>query len=167
MKKFAIFATVLLSFFGVMAMSASAATYYVAKSGKDINLGTSASPWLTIGKAANTLVAGDTVYVMSGTYLEQVIPANSGSASGGYITFAAYPGQTVTVDGSRGLPSGQWGGIFNLLNRSYIQIIGFTIANVDGFGVLVQSTNNVKLLNNHTYNRLVSNQSRNVILPAK
>ena len=34
----------------------------------------------------------------AGTYNERVIPENSGSA-GNYITYAAYPGETVTIDG--------------------------------------------------------------------
>ena len=54
-------------------------TYYVAKTGSDSNPGTEAQPWLTIQKAANTMVAGDTVYIKQGTYTEQVIPQNSGS----------------------------------------------------------------------------------------
>ena len=41
-------------------------TYYVALTGSDTNPGTQAAPWRTIQKAANTLVAGDTVVVQSG-----------------------------------------------------------------------------------------------------
>jgi parallel beta-helix repeat protein len=41
---------------------------YVAKTGNDANPGTKAKPWLTIRHAANTVVAGDTVLVGSGTY---------------------------------------------------------------------------------------------------
>src|SRR2546430_6204833 len=37
------------------------ATYYVAPTGSDSNPGTSAAPWRTIQKAANTLNGGDTV----------------------------------------------------------------------------------------------------------
>ncbi|MFH1319389.1 MAG: carbohydrate-binding protein, partial [Bacteroidota bacterium] len=73
--------------------------YYVATNGNDANPGTEASPWRTIQKAANTLTAGKTVYVKSGTYNEQVTVKNSGSA-GKYITFSAYPGNTVTIDGA-------------------------------------------------------------------
>lgn len=85
---------------------ASAATYYVATNGNDASSGTEASPWRTIQKAANTLVAGDTVYVKQGTYNERIIPKNSGTSSG-YINFIAYPGQSVTLDGS-GLSLANW-----------------------------------------------------------
>jgi len=50
--------------------------YYVAKNGSDSNPGSESQPWLTIQKAADTMVAGDTVYVKAGTYTEQVTPQN-------------------------------------------------------------------------------------------
>lgn len=59
--------------------------FYVAKNGNDNNPGTEVEPWLTIKKAANTLVAGETVYVRAGTYKEQVTVKNSGNAEK-YIT---------------------------------------------------------------------------------
>src|ERR1051325_7473065 len=50
-----------------------ATTYYVSTSGSDGNNGTSLStPWRTINKAAQTMVAGDTVYIRGGTYRESV-----------------------------------------------------------------------------------------------
>ena len=65
-----------------------ATTYYVAKSGNNNNAGTQAAPWLTIGKAASTMVAGDKVIVSAGTYAEKVTPANSGTSSA-RITYEA------------------------------------------------------------------------------
>ena len=49
-------------------------TYYVSPSGSDTSPGTETQPWQTIQKAADTLVAGDTVYIKAGTYPEKVIP---------------------------------------------------------------------------------------------
>jgi len=46
-----------------------ATTYYVSPSGSDSNPGTQVSPWLTIQKAANMMVAGDTAIVTDGTYV--------------------------------------------------------------------------------------------------
>jgi len=65
---------------------AEAATYYVALSGNDASSGTQTAPWRTIQKAADVVVAGDTVLVGPGDYGEKVnlkrqIPA------GDYITF--------------------------------------------------------------------------------
>ena len=49
-------------------------TYYVAPGGDDDNPGTKDQPWQTIGKAAATLVSGDTVYIRAGTYQERIVP---------------------------------------------------------------------------------------------
>src|SRR5207249_5620831 len=59
-----------------------ATTYYVSPSGSDSNPGTQVSPWGTIQKAANTMVAGDTTLVMDGTYVHGYIRfATSGTSS--------------------------------------------------------------------------------------
>ena len=73
--------------------------YYVAPTGNDDYPGNLAYPWRTIQKAAETLVAGDTVYIRVGVYAEQVVPQNSGSA-GQPITYTVYPGETAIIDGS-------------------------------------------------------------------
>lgn len=76
----------------------SAATYYVSESGDNLNPGTLNQPWKTIQKAASTMVAGDTCYIRAGTYRETVTPANSGTA-GNPITYKAYAGETVVING--------------------------------------------------------------------
>ncbi len=61
---------------------AQGTTYYVRTIGDDSNPGTSpaaGSAWATIQKAATTMVAGDVVYVGSGTYTQQVAPSNDGT----------------------------------------------------------------------------------------
>ena len=95
--------------------------FYVATNGNDANPGTESQPWRTIQKAANTLTAGQTVYVKSGTYNEKITIRNSGSA-GKYITFSSYPGNTATIDGS-GISIGDWYGLVNILGKSLHQNI--------------------------------------------
>ena len=117
-----IFALVLLSH----VPSALATTYYVSAMGRDSNSGTSTTaPFLTITKAANLTKPGDIVNVMNGTYGPFIIP-HSGSQSGGYITYRAYPGQHPTVLKN----DSTWDGI-QLWNStggpSYIVVDGFTI----------------------------------------
>lgn len=73
--------------------------YYVSPAGNDAHPGPIVQPWRTIQHAADTLVAGDTVYIRAGTYPERVIPQRSGAA-GRPITYAACPGDGVTIDGS-------------------------------------------------------------------
>jgi hypothetical protein len=101
---------------------------YVAPTGSDSNSGTESQPWQTIQKAADTLVAGDTVCIRAGTYKEQVIPLNSGSADN-YITYASYPGETVTIDGdSMRLPKYETG-LFVVEDTNYIKVSGLRIIN--------------------------------------
>ncbi len=157
-----------------LAKAASESPYYVAPYGNNDNPGTLDEPWLTIQHAAQTLVAGDTVYVMEGTYNERVIPANSGSA-GSWITYAAYPGHTVTIDGT-GLTLYWWYGVFQITNQNYIKVSGFRVINsdwagisaggscdhitiencyteaTDGPGIYVRNTTNLVVDNNEVYN---------------
>ncbi len=69
--------------------------------GNDGNPGTKSRPWKTISRAnkAGQLTPGDAVLVRAGTYREEIRPRSAG-ASGRLITFAAYPGDVVTVSGS-------------------------------------------------------------------
>ena len=129
------------------------ATYYVAPNGDDNNPGTKAQPWQTIGKAAATLVSGDTVYIRAGTYQERVVPQNSGSD---YIMYAAYPGERVTIDGSGvSMPSGD-AGLFEVSGLSNIRISGLRIINVgpddNHAGILVGDSSHIIIDNNYTYN---------------
>ncbi len=98
----------------------TATTYYISTTGNDSNSGTLASPWKTIQKAANMMVAGDTVYIRAGTYKEQVVPARSG-ISGNYITYKNYNSEAVTINAA-----GHDSGIY-INGRAYIQIIGLKI----------------------------------------
>lgn len=85
-----------------LTVSAAGTTYYVATNGSDTaNTGTSStSPYKTINKCAQMMVAGDTCIISSGTYRETITPANSGTSSSAAITFQAAPGATVIVSGT-------------------------------------------------------------------
>jgi hypothetical protein len=141
--------------------SVSAATYYVSTTtGSNTNPGTEAQPWQTIKKAADTLVAGDTVYIKAGTYQERVAPKNSGT-SGNYITYAAYTGDTVTIDGSSiSLSLEDQDGLFVVENKSYIIISGLNIKNArpndNNNGIYVDSSSYITIEKNYTYNTVSS-----------
>ena len=145
--------------------------YYVATNGNDSNPGTEAQPWLTIQKAANTMTAGNTVYIKKGVYNEQVIPHNSGN-SGNYITYTAYPGDTVTINGDGiSLPS-YFGGLFDVSDKSYIKISGLKIINAGpnqyNAGIMVYNSSYIIVERNHTYNTVSSGigvlESSNIII---
>ena len=93
----------------------------MATNGNDGNPGTLAQPWRTIQKAANTMVAGDTVFIRGGTYNELVTVQYRGNSSGPYTTFTAYPGEQVILDGT-GISIQHGGGLFHIWGSNYIQV---------------------------------------------
>jgi parallel beta-helix repeat protein len=128
--------------------------YYVAPTGNDSNPGTQDYPWRTIQKAADTLVAGETVYIRTGIYEEEVSPQNSGSADA-YIVYATYPGDIVTIDGvSVALP--EWNGLFNLVGQDYIRVSGLRVINAGpgphNPGILVEDASHIIIEYNFVYN---------------
>ncbi len=148
-------AAVFLLSIAAVPLPASAATYYVATDGNNGNSGDQDHPWRDIQHAADTMVAGDTVYVKAGVYQERVVPQSSGSA-GNLITYAAFPGDTVILDGSGvSLPPG-WGGLFEISERSYVKVSGLRLENAgpddNHAGFLVEDSSHVVLENNATYN---------------
>ena len=140
------------------ALAQSGSTFYVAKSGSNSNSGSFTAPWLTIQHAATTVTAGATVYVETGVYNESVNFPNSGTASNP-ITFANYPGETATIDGT-GLSVSGTQGLINIVNGSYITINGFQIQNfttskaaATPAGIWITgSGSGVKILNNQVHN---------------
>jgi len=108
-----------------------ATNYFVAKTGSDAAAGGVSTPWLTIQKAANTMVAGDTVTVNAGTYAERVGVTTSGTA-GNFIRYQT--NGVVVMQGFR-------------VQASYTQVVGFEITNSNslyytGIGVYVAGTHN-------------------------
>jgi cellulose/xylan binding protein with CBM9 domain/pectate lyase-like protein/parallel beta helix pectate lyase-like protein len=86
------FATILFITALLTSHPVAAATYYVATTGSDGNPGTQAQPWLTLQKAANTVVAGDTVYIRGGTYSSNsIISLSRSGTSGSLITWKPEP----------------------------------------------------------------------------
>jgi hypothetical protein len=135
-----------------------AADYYVASSGNDANPGSDALPWRTIGKAAATLVAGDTVYIRNGTYAEQLSPRNSGVA-GAYITYTAYPGHTPTIDGAT-VVLGEYTGLVDITGKRYIRISKLRVINAgpeaNNAGIRVEFCENIAIEDNATYDTMSS-----------
>jgi len=111
----------LLIFFSLFLLAnlSLAATYYVDQNhpnASDSNPGTEELPWKTIQKAANTVLAGDTVIVKTGNYDERVIlPSGKSGTGSAKITFKAEPRRTVYMKGFQGD------------RNDYIRIEGFSI----------------------------------------
>src|SRR4030042_2619381 len=116
--------------------SVHAATYYVAgDTGLDTNDGSEPTPWQTIQKAADTMVAGDTVNVKGGiTYTvgqncsgggRGVLCIYKSGSSGNFITYRAWSGTGIPIivtaqDGDSGI-------YFKPFNGNYVVIDGFDI----------------------------------------
>ena len=128
--------------------------FYVAPTGNDANPGTQTAPWRTLAKANASLRAGQTVYVRAGTYAEQVKPTASGTASA-WITFAAYPGETVVLDGSR-FTVPNWSGLVDVSGRSYLAVKGFTAQNSGYAGLFASGAHHILFQGNHTLHSYTS-----------
>lgn len=124
---------ILIIFLLALAGAVQGATYYVAKNGNDANAGSRTSPWLTITKAENTIVAGDTAFVMEGVYNEKLNCNDHSGSAGSPIVFMAYPGNEVIIDGT-GLDCS--GSYLTRTWQDYVDIIGFIIRNVGMSGTL-------------------------------
>ena len=139
----------------------STTALYVSTTGSDSNPGTISAPWKTIQHAANSVQAGDTVYIRGGTYNESVSIAVSGSATAGSITFQSYPGESAIVDGTGLVPStSNTQGLINIQNQSYVTVSGLEIRNYQTSsasaipaGISVSgSGSNIQILNNLVHN---------------
>ena len=90
------------------------ATYYVKTDGSNGNSGTSSgNAWATIDYAVNhaSLVPGDVIKVITGTYTERVVPSNkSGTALNPIRIETADGAGSVTIDGNYTYPTGSFVG---------------------------------------------------------
>ena len=123
--------------------------FYVAVSGSDANPGSLARPWRTIRKAADSLVAGDTVYIRNGTYRERVIPQNSGTDADRPIRYISYPGETATIDGT-GLAVPDDEGLFQVEGKKYLVISGLRIINAEFAGIYIHGSRRITVEKNRT-----------------
>ncbi|MBW4430133.1 MAG: right-handed parallel beta-helix repeat-containing protein, partial [Nostoc desertorum CM1-VF14] len=102
-------------------------TYYVSGTGNDKNDGLNeGGAFRTLQKAADLVQAGDTVYVMNGTYTNiyaNVLSLSNkhGSASAP-ITFTAYPGHKPVLEARKN----NWNAI-SITGSSYVVIEGLTL----------------------------------------
>jgi hypothetical protein len=115
---------------------ASAADYYVSTVGSDTNTGLSeAQAWQTIQHAASSVIAGDIVHVLAGTYNEAVTISKSGTADQRIIFQGEnYPTVDTTGTGFK-------------INGDYVTITGFSIKNAN-YGIWVFQADHVNITHN-------------------
>lgn len=115
--------TLLLVCFGINISWAT--NYHVSPDGNDTANGSVDAPFKTISKAASMVVAGDTVFVAEGTYIERDITPKSSGIESAMIVFKAIPGTTGVIVKHPGTSIDDDTPVFQLTNRSFIWIEGF------------------------------------------
>jgi hypothetical protein len=125
--------------------TALAADRFVSPSGNDSWPGSIAQPWRTVAHAATTAIAGDTVYLRAGTYVERLAPAHSGSA-GAPISFVAYQSEKAVIDGNGNTV------LVRISGQSYITVSGLTLQNSQSAtqpGVYISGGHHIVIRNNN------------------
>lgn len=128
-------------------------TYYIATNGNNANNGSQQYPWRTISYAlgsSSPTASGDTVYVRSGTYNEQILIEKSG------ITLSSYSSEAVTIDGtgvSVVFRNNGWGdGLIHISGKNNITVKNMNIVNSGSCGFFISNSNNITISRNYIYN---------------
>ena len=123
--------------------TSSGPALYVSPSGSDSNDGSSAHPFATINKAANTATPGMTVHVAPGSY-QAVTTSKSGTASQRirYISDVQWGAKVMGTSCSEAA----W-----MQDGSYVDLVGFDISGGSRLGV-ENNGSNVKILGNYVHN---------------
>lgn len=123
--------------------SAARSVLYVNRASaacSDSGPGDAKRPFCTISAAAARARAGQTVRVAAGTYLEDVTVHASGTAKKP-IVFVADERRAVVV---RGRANG-----FTIKKRRWVTVKGFTVTHTGSYGISVQASSFVRILDNH------------------
>lgn len=129
--------------------TAHAATYYVATTGNNSNPGTEDSPFLTIGHALDTMVSGDTTYVMAGTYTSGGLRFKKSGTRSQPIQLLAMPGAMPIISFQNGISGGLVVGEDKVLiqnGSSSLTPIGWIV--IEGFEIR-NGKEGIKLVNGH------------------
>ncbi len=128
-----------------LAVASNAATYYVRTDGNNANTGLTDSAggaWLTVQKAANTMVAGDSVIVGNGTFAE--VPETKA------VGTAANP---ITFTGS-GSSSLRGIGIYHHYN--YVDNFRFVSSSAAIYAFIAYTSSNVRVTRNYAADHTVA-----------
>src|SRR5512133_3149761 len=81
-------------------LTAYSKEYHVSKSGNDANNGSAKHPFLTINRAADVAMPGDTITVHAGTYREWINPPRGGESDLKRMVYRAGKTEKVEIKGS-------------------------------------------------------------------
>ncbi len=128
-----------------LASSADAATYVVAKNGRDTNPGTATKPFLTIARAVSRLRAGDTVLVRTGVYREPVLVWDLKGTPTAVIRIVADRGASPVIDGQGRKVAP---GLVAIGSSEWIHFEGFEVRNSTADGISLRGVKNVIIREN-------------------
>ena len=100
----------------ISVLSFAQTSYYVATTGNNTNNGSIGTPWQTIQYGVSQLSAGDTLNIMTGTYLGK-IDVNISGAINQEITIKNYNNDNVIINGAT-LPDYEY--LLSIENVNYI-----------------------------------------------
>jgi hypothetical protein len=148
-KAIFLLAIMLLSSLFLMAVTPSlAATYVVSLTGSDGGSGSSADPWRTLQHAADSVAAGDTVQIGSGTYAG--FRAVSGGTEGQPITFMPEEGAAVLVNSVS--TDGRKGSIIEIEGYDWWILAGLEVADAPAnAGIDIRVADHVTIRNCHCH----------------
>lgn len=127
-------------------------TYYVNNTtGNNSNPGTLSLPFKTIQKSVNVASAGATVYVMAGTYIENIIMNSNSGTITNPIHFKNYNNDVVLIDG-KGTNANSGDALWSITDVDNIIIDGFVFQNIINLwvkGLIInKNCNNITITNN-------------------
>lgn len=125
-------------FFIVFCTAAQSATYYVSPTGNDANDGSLSTPWKTIQKCANTMVAGDTCITRDGVYQENLVISRTGT-EGRLLSFKSENRHGAVVVGS-----------VNVRNTAHY-------VRVQGYKVIIPDGGNSGIISSGDHNEIIEN----------
>ena len=135
----------------ISVLSFAQTSYYVATTGNNTNNGSIGTPWQTIQYGVSQLSAGDTLNIMTGTYLGK-IDVNISGAINQEITIKNYNNDNVIINGAT-LPDYEY--LLSIENVNYINISGLKFQDyqkLDAIGILVINSSNISIFNNEFSN---------------
>jgi hypothetical protein len=121
-------------------------SYYVSPSGLDTNSGDIYNPWKTLNFAIGHLQAGDSLFVMEGTYPGK-IEVNVSGAENMPIIITNYLQDEVFISGSN-LNAGEY--LLKMEEKSHVSISGIKFGNyqaLDAQGILIINSSDITISN--------------------